>query len=554
MNSGKTTHLLDNWLSLRFRLFLEGILIGLFTGLTIVLYRVLLLKIETIRGKIYISIENGLWWLFPIWLCLLISIGYFIGKACKTEPLLGGSGIPQVKGILWGKIKVNWLKILIGKFLGTLLAVGGGLSLGRGAPSIQIGAAIAQGISRILGRLRLEEKYLITCGASAGLAAAFNAPLAGVIFAIEEIHKNLSPILLTSALAASLTADLVSQHFFGQRPIFSFTDLSAFPLDYYPYLLIFGLVIGLFGVCFNFCLQKSLDIYQKSGLPIEIRPIFPLMAAGFIGFFLPQIMGGGDALVNELGNNDFALISLIILVTAKFAFTMFSYGSGAPGGIFLPMLVIGALFGNIFGKIIIDFANISPEYLHNFIIYAMAAYLTAVIKAPITGSILLTEMAGSFSHLLATLTVSMTAYLVSDLLKTRPIYEVLLERIMRKESWPEYKPEAAGRKTILEIPVCLGSELDRKKVKDVVWPKGCLLVSLKRADTEIIPKGDTLIHVGDHLVVLTSENNEVADRTHLMQLAGEFPQSDINRSYFSKKTRYTNLFKYLLSTFNKIIK
>lgn len=530
MKLSKTTHLLENWLSLRFRLFLEGILIGLLTGLIIVSYRLLLLQAETLRGKIYLLIKDGVWWMIPLWFVLLICIGFILGKVCKSEPLLGGSGIPQVKGILWGRIKIDWLKILIGKFFGTLLAVGGGLSLGRGAPSIQMGAAIAQGVSRNLGRLRLEEKYLITCGASAGLAAAFNAPLAGVIFAIEEMHKNLSPILLTSALAASLSADLVSQHFFGQKPIFFFPNLSTLPLDYYPYLLILGLVMGLFGVCFNRCLQKSLDIYQKSGLPLEIRPVLPLIAAGFIGFILPQILGGGDSLVNELQNNNIALTSLIILVVAKFLFTMFSYGSGAPGGIFLPMLVIGALSGNIFGDIIIKLTNIDPQYLHNFIIYAMAAYLTAILKAPITGSILLTEMAGSFSHLLATLTVSMSAYLVSDLLKTRPIYEVLLERIMRKEGWSEYKPESASKKTILEIPVCLGSKLDRKKVKDISWPKGCLLVSLKRADTEIIPKGDTLIHVGDHLIVLTSENNETSDRALLMELAGECFNSGINRS------------------------
>lgn len=530
MKLSKTTHLLENWLSLRFRLFLEGILIGLLTGLIIVSYRLLLLQAETLRGKIYLLIKDGIWWMIPLWFVLLICIGFILGKVCKSEPLLGGSGIPQVKGILWGRIKIDWLKVLIGKFFGTLLAVGGGLSLGRGAPSIQMGAAIAQGVSRNLGRLRLEEKYLITCGASAGLAAAFNAPLAGVIFAIEEMHKNLSPILLTSALAASLSADLVSQHFFGQKPIFFFPNLSTLPLDYYPYLLILGLVMGLFGVCFNRCLQKSLDIYQKSGLPLEIRPVLPLIAAGFIGFILPQILGGGDSLVNELQNNNIALTSLIILVVAKFLFTMFSYGSGAPGGIFLPMLVIGALSGNIFGDIIIKLTNIDPQYLHNFIIYAMAAYLTAILKAPITGSILLTEMAGSFSHLLATLTVSMSAYLVSDLLKTRPIYEVLLERIMRKEGWSEYKPESASKKTILEIPVCLGSKLDRKKVKDISWPKGCLLVSLKRADTEIIPKGDTLIHVGDHLIVLTSENNETSDRALLMELAGECFNSGINRS------------------------
>ncbi|PKM90040.1 MAG: ClC family H(+)/Cl(-) exchange transporter [Firmicutes bacterium HGW-Firmicutes-12] len=521
MRRSKTSHLLENWLSLRFRLFLEGIIIGVLTGTVIVFYRVMLVHAETLRGNVYYIMQNRSWWIIPIWFFALICLGYLLGRACKKEPLLGGSGIPQVKGIIWGRIKSNWVTVLIGKFIGSLLAVGGGLSLGRGAPSIQMGAAIAQGVSRNLGRLRIEEKYLITCGTSAGLAAAFNAPLAGVIFAIEEMHKNLSPLLLTSALAASLSADLVSRHFFGQKPVFYFADLPVLPLSHYPYLLILGLLMGLFGVYFNYCLQKSLNFYQNSGLPIEFRPILPLIAAGIIGFFLPQVLGGGDTLINELSTLNIALSTLVILVIFKFFFTMFSYGSGVPGGIFLPLLVIGALSGSIFGGLIIKYLNVNPQYLHNFIIYAMAAYLTAIIKAPITGSILLTEMTGSFNHLLATLVVSMSAYLVSDLLKSRPIYEVLLERLMKKDGWSEYKPDAHDNKVIMEIPVCLNSELDRKRVKDISWPKGCLLVSLKRGESEIIPKGDTLIHVGDHLVVLTSENSETSDSNLLTHLAGE---------------------------------
>lgn len=516
-----TSRLLESWLDLHSRLFLEGVFIGLLTGLIIVLYRFMLIKAETFREKAYYFMEYGSGWVIPVWFLALLLIGYGLGKACKKDPLIGGSGIPQVKGVLWGKIKINWARVLIGKFIGTILAVAGGLSLGRGAPSIQMGAACAQGLSRLMGRFRIEEKYLITCGASAGLAAAFGAPLAGVIFALEEMHKSISPVLLSSAIAASLAADLVAQHFLGQKPIFYFQDLPILPLEKYHYLLILGLFMGILGFCFNKCLVKTLNMFDKSGLPPAVRPVLPLMAAGVIGFFLPQILGGGESLVNDLSKQNLLLTSLLIFVGGKFFFTMFSYGSGVPGGIFLPTLVIGALLGNIFGEVINSYTSIDPKYLHNFIVYAMAAYLTAIIKAPITGSILLTEMAGSFSHLLATLTVSMIAYLVSDLLKTRPIYEVLLERIMVKEKWDEYNEDGENKKVILEIPVCLGSQLDRKKVKNISWPKGCLLVSIMRGTTEIIPKGDTLIHLGDHLIVLTSEARESADRRQLMQLAGE---------------------------------
>ncbi len=521
MRRSKTSHLLENWLSLRFRLFLEGILIGLLTGLVVVFYRLLLMKSEYLRSKLYSLMQSGLTWTIPFWFLALILMGLLLGWITRKEPLLGGSGIPQVKGILWGRIKANWPTLLIGKIFTTVLAIGSGLSLGRGAPSIQIGASLAQGTSRLLGRLRIEEKYLITCGASAGLAAAFNAPLAGAIFAIEEMHKNLSPILMSSAIAASLAADLVSQHFFSQQPIFFFPDISTLPLEYYPYLLLLGIFMGLLGVLFNRGLQKSLDFYHKSGINPVFRPVLPFIAAGILGFFLPQILGGGENLVNELGTVDFLLPALLILAGGKFIFTLFCYGSGVPGGIFLPMLVTGALLGNIFGLLFTSYAAVDPHYLHNFIVYAMAAFLTAIIKAPITGSILLTEMAGSFTHLLATLTVSMTAYLVSDLLRSQPIYEVLLNRLMRKEGWVEYKAGEQRHKSVFELPVCLGSFLDRKRVRDITWPEDCLLVGIRRGETEVIPKGNTLIHVGDQLVVLVDEEKESAARDSLLKLTGD---------------------------------
>lgn len=517
----KTSTVLTHWLDFRFKLFLEGILIGLITGVVIVLYRILLEDAEELRISLYSFVSHGSW--LPILLLFagLALIGYFLGMIVKYEPMVSGSGIPQVKGVLLSQVKMNWLRIITAKFFGGILAIGAGLSLGREGPSVQIGAAAGQGVSRLLGRLRIEEKYLITSGASAGLAAAFNAPLAGVIFALEEMHKSFSPIVLTSAMAASLTADFLSRHFFGQKPIFTFDALSTLPLNYYPFLIVLGLIIGVFGVLFNSGLVASLNLYKKMRIPKEFRPVIPLLAAGFLGFLLPEVLGGGHKLIDTLGARDIALSTLIVLVIVKFLFTMLSYGSGAPGGIFLPLLVIGALTGNIFGDILHQFVNIDATYIKNFIVLAMAAYFTAIVRAPITGSILITEMTGSFSHLLSMATVSMTAYLVADILKSKPVYEVLLERILRKngsENWGD-----AHNKVIMEMPVCLGSKLDNKRIMDINWPKDCLLVGIKRGETEIIPKGNTLIRMGDYLIILTNEDKEPLAKEAIGTLAGECP-------------------------------
>jgi len=523
MNKGSksdTYKTLKYWQSLSFKLVWEGICVGVLSGAVVLLYRFLLEEADTLRGRIYTYLKAHGGWTIPLWFIILIVIGYIIGIIVKKEPAVSGSGIPQVKGILLRLIKVEWIKIVIGKLIGGTLAIGAGLSLGREGPSIQLGAAAAQGFSRILKRLRLEEKFLITSGASAGLAAAFNAPLAGVIFVLEEIHKHFSPLILTAAMAASVSANFICQNLFGQTPIFNFSHIVSLPLNYYHYVVILGVILGVLGWVFNISLVKTQDVYNKqTWLPREFWPVVPILAAGILGFILPDVLGGGHHMVMMAGEGKFAFTILLTLVVVKFLFTMLSYGSGAPGGIFLPLLSIGALIGCIYGNTLTNFLHVDPGFINNFIILGMAGYFTAIVKAPVTGIVLITEMVGSFSHILALTIVSMTAYLVTDMLNSKPVYELLLERILNNKGISKFMGDAK-KKTVLEIPVTLGSGLDGKRVRDVEWPACCLLVGVKRGESEIIPKGNTMLYSGDCLIVLIDENKAAEVKVELLGRTG----------------------------------
>ncbi|WP_003540819.1 H(+)/Cl(-) exchange transporter ClcA [Desulfotomaculum nigrificans] len=508
-----------NWRDFRLKIFFEGIFIGLAAGIAVVLFRYMLEQAELLRQRLYVVLEMRGIGLILLWFAALFVIGCLLYWLVQKEPMASGSGIPQVKGTISGHFKMNWLRVLGVKFIGGVLAIGAGLSLGREGPSIQLGAAMGQGVSRLLGRLKIEERYLMTSGASAGLAAAFNAPLAGVMFALEELHKSFSPAVLMSAMAASLTADLVARESFGQKPIFHFPSLPVLPLKYYIYLVGLGLVCGVLGVIFNRALIKALNIYsEQRWLPRKFVPVFPLMIGGILGFVLPEVLGGGNGLVDLVAQGRFSLVILAVLLVGKFLFTMVSYGSGVPGGIFLPMLVLGALAGGIYGNLMTHYLHINPHYINDFVVLAMAAYFTAVVKAPVTGSILITEMTGSFQHLPGLITVSMTAYLVSDLLKSQPIYETLLARILAKKSPDSLTTQEAG-KIIIEEVVCLGSGLAAKRVKDIAWPPHCLLVGIKRGEKEIIPKGNTKILAGDFLYVLANEDEAAEIKDALSQMA-----------------------------------
>lgn len=517
-SSSHIYEMLKNRENFKDRLILEGIVVGVLIGLVVSALRFVLEKAGVYLLDVYRVLETKIY-LLPIWLIFLVAIGLFTNYILKLEPMISGSGIPQVEGTIIGYFKLNWLKIFIMKFVGTILMIGVGLSLGREGPCVQLGASLGQGVSRSLKRMRFEEKYLITCGAGAGLAAAFNAPLAGVIFSLEELHKNFSPIVLVSSMVSSLTATYITDTFLGLKTVFDITNMPIFPFSKYFYLLFLGVIIGFGGIIFNKSLLKSQDLYNRYVKIPQLKIFVPLLLSVIVGFFLPMVLGGGEGLVDKISGVDLGFAFVVILLISKFLFTIISYGSGAPGGIFMPLLAIGALIGNLYGITIIHVFNINVIYLKDFVVLAMAGYFAAIVRAPITGSLLVTEMTGSFSHLLALSTVSITAYIVSGLYGNEPIYESLLDRIIKSKGNVANVDESDGAAKILfEMPVAVGSFVDGKKLKDIEWPHSCLVVGIKRGGKEIIPKGNTKILAGDYIVLLGNEKDVVDIKNNIRKM------------------------------------
>lgn len=518
MDENHTGKLLSTWFDFKFRLLAGGIAVGLLSGSAVVLFRFTLeYALEHVLVLYRYQLEHL--WLVPLWLVVLAAAGWVTGMLVKLQPAISGSGIPQVKAVLQNRMEMNWWKSVLAKFSGGVISIGAGLSLGREGPSIQIGALIADGFSRILRTTKTEAHMLITCGASAGLAAAFNAPIAGVIFALEEVHMNFSPLVMIAALASSLMADFVSKEFFGMTPIFHLSNIGTIPLTQYYHLILLGVLVGIMGLLFNKGIFAFQDLYKKiTWLPAQFRPVIPFLLAGVLGLCLPSVLGGGNGLINELVTVHFPVMLLIAILLVKFLFTMISYGSSAPGGIFLPMLVIGGLIGVIYSKLV-NGLDVGPALNEgSLLILAMAGYLTASLKAPITGIILITEMTGNFTNLLSTGVVCLTAYMTAELFRSRPVYEVLLERLLHPEQAQAIQPKASD-KLILEIPVHSGSRLDGMSIKRYIWPSQCLIVSVKRGSAELIPRGDLVLQGGDYLTILTGERNAPQVRETLLAAA-----------------------------------
>lgn len=515
----QTYQSLFHWHDFQLKLFWEGIVVGIFAGLVNSLFRWGLTEAETLRLRLYDFLIGRPAPYVAAWFACLCVLAYLLYRLTKHEPMAGGSGIPQVKGVILGLMRFNWFRILYVKLTAGILGLGAGLSLGREGPSIQLGAVTAQGVSRFLGRSRMEERYLITSGASAGLATAFNAPLAGVIFSLEEIHRNFSAVVLLPAMTAALTATFISRLIFGRAPIFSFYGLPPMPLDHHmAYAFLTAVIAGLAGVCFN---KGLLNVQRFYGLKIfggslYRKILFSLLCAGVLGFVLPDVLGGGNLLVNRLAGTTFPLDLLLLLLAGKFAFTLISYGTGVPGGFFLPMLVLGALTGSVCAHFLVALGWIAAPHTANVIVIAMAAFFAASVRSPITGTVLICEMTGSFSHLMTLAMASALAYVVAEFLGSQPIYEALLLRQLKNRK-EEPAEETLDSRTIIEVPVGSGSQLENRRISEVAWPPHVLLVDVKRGDQQIIPDGSLLLRPGDYLYILADARSVPA----LLTLGGE---------------------------------
>ncbi len=508
MDEAKRT--LERVKNFHYILILEGMAVGVFSGIVIVLFRLAISKAEE-----YMSLLRGFAVHRAFMAVALFFIIFALAMLCaflvKKEGMISGSGIPQVKGELTDRIETKWYKVLVFKFIGATAAIGAGLSLGREGPSVQLGAMVGKGFSRITKKLHTEEKLLMTCGAGAGLAAAFNAPLAGVVFSLEELHKNFSEEVLLSTMAAAITSDFVSRYVFGLAPVFSIETPEMLPLKYYWIVIVLGVFLGALGVFYNASVKKSQNMYGHIKDPF-VRIVIPFIFAAVFSVIYPGVLGGGSSLVEEIAGGGFVLKGLLLLLLVKYIYSMLSFGSGAPGGIFLPLLVLGSVIGASFFEIGAPIFGIDEGYLANFVMFGMAGYFAAIVRAPITGVILISEMTGSLSHLLTLSIASLAAYVTADILGGKPIYNQLLERILSNRVIEEGRASesrsrkhggrSAVRKVLVETPVYFGAASDGMRVSELCLPKGTLIVSLTRDGEEIVPHGESVIKGGDRLVVL----------------------------------------------------
>jgi len=350
----------------------------------------------------------------------------------RLSPVASGSGIPHVEALLEGQLHQAPFRLIPVKFFGGLLSIGSGLALGREGPSVQMGASIAHFVGKAFNRNWPDCRVLVAAGAGAGLATAFNAPIAGALFVLEELVRKFETRIAIVALGASSSAIVVARFFLGDMPDFHVQALAYPSNAMKPLFFVLGVLAAIVSIAYNHEILGAMAVADRlHRWPVELRAALIGAAVGILAWIAPDLVGGGDFITQRMlfGAGTIAMIPLLFLL--RFGLGAVSYASETPGGLFAPMLVLGAQLGLFFGllcrSVFPDF-SIQPEA---FAVVGMAAFFCGVVRAPLTGIVLVTEMTGNVTMLLPMLGACFAAMLVPTLLGNAPIYDSLRTRAVQ---------------------------------------------------------------------------------------------------------------------------
>ena len=481
----------------------RALLVGLFAGLVAVAFRATLTEVEALRDRI-VEYSRLHWaWCFglpPLMGALGAAVA--VGLTRRFAPEASGSGIPHVKAVLHGLRDLRWARVILVKFVGGISGIGGGLALGREGPTIQMGAAVGKMVSGWFSSTPRERRTLIAAGSGAGLAAAFNAPVSGLIFVLEEMERNFSQGVFAVTLIASAVADVTTRMLLGQLPVFHVEVASIPSLTALPVALVLGAIAGVLGVAFNRGLVWSLSSFERlRHLPPAVIGAAVGSVVGVVALVAPGSVGGGNRLIERILAGEASLYGLIGFFVLRFALTMASYGCGAPGGIFAPLLVLGSAIGLGVGGVAAGLFPQAVEHPESFAVVGMAAYFSAIVRAPLTGIVLIVEMTGNYSLVLPLLVACLVAYGVADFLGDRPVYEALLERDLLRE---EPASGHANGTMLLDLTIAPGARFAGKRVRELGLPAGCILILVRHGMHEQVPTAESVLNVGDHITALIS--------------------------------------------------
>ena len=506
-------------------LVLVSMLTGIFAGVVVTFYNILMSLGEETSISLYTLVRDNPAFV-PLLFAGLAAGSLVIGTVAKLVPMVRGSGIPQIEGAARGKVRFNWYITMCSMFAASLACVFMGYPAGAEGPSLEIGGCAGSAVGTILKRNQMVKRLQIASGASSGLAVAFNAPVTGLVFAMEEAFRSFSPQVFICA-AISVVSALFTRNALrfavlgGDKVGFTFVNFDfEFAFDgaggiFCLWVVLAAVIVSLLGVGFYYAVFATKKLFKKITFFKGVgKFIIPFVFAGAAGLVTVYSIGGGHDFIQSLasgGTGEIEIerifgigvaVSLLIVVIIRMITGVLSMGCGVPCGVFIPMLAIGAGAGALL-SILFQKAGMDGVYSDYLVIICMASFFTCVVKAPITGIVMVFELTGQFRNFLPALIGIVIGYLIGMLFKTEAIYEKSLEQYI-----DDRKIKLNFVKERVRLLIHEHTKADGTPVRAVVWPTNGLVVELIHEDgSQTVPDGETVLHAGQEIVFECDTDN-----------------------------------------------
>jgi CIC family chloride channel protein len=396
-----------------------ALVIGALTGAAVVAF---ILLTERLGMRLYPV--GGAWWrslLVPV--VGSLGIGYLLHR---YFPYARGSGVPQTKAALFAREGRITLRTVLGKFFCTSATLASGIPLGREGPSVQVGAGIASVLGRLLGLRTEQVKKLIPVGAAAAIAAAFNTPLAAVLFSLEEIMGDLHAPVMGAVVLASATSWMVLRILLGNNPLFKVPQYQLVHSLEFAVYAVLGVFGGLVSVAFTkLLLGMRAWFLQLPRNTVWFQPVAGGLLVGLMGLFVPQVLGVGYGFVGEALNGRMAFRLMVLLVVLKLFAVTVSYASGNAGGIFGPSLFIGAMVGGTIGTLAHHWLPAYTATPGAYALVGMGAVFAGIVRAPMTSVLMIFEMTQDYAVIVPLMIANLVSLFIASRLQRQPIYEAL---------------------------------------------------------------------------------------------------------------------------------
>lgn len=495
-------------------LFGMALLVGVICGLILGLYDWVAGLGTTYALKLYNYCHQHMHF-YPIPFFSVIALGLINGALIYKFQEIRGSEIPYIEAVSLGKIEVTWYSSLPIMFLASIISLSTGLSLGREGPSVYMGGCIGYAISQIIPFAKVHKCLLVAAGASTGAAIAFHAPVAGLLFSVEEIYRKFSSVI---SMTSGLT---VCVGYFMKILVFKLDklDFGFIPYSFKPVMFLIsfvcGVICGLVGVAFNLFLRLMRKLYKKMNppVPLWLNPVIPCIIAAVIGVTIPEAAFEGQYAMEKLFLHDLPLWKIITAFFIKFIFTGICFGSLASGGIFIPTLAVGAYLGSCLAKLYIAI-GMDPYYENYVILVSISAFFTGVVRAPLTGTIIFPEFSGEYTGFFGPLTSSAFAYFISEATRVPPIYETLVNDLIL--AFQNQHPQAQTTELDEFVFIVDGKSMVRGlDLNELTLPGGIAISRVIRKGVPLVPTDDLVLEADDEVWFISEDQNTLQAEARL---------------------------------------